>query len=166
VSSLTVSEPGALALAQGVRAVDEALANGARLYAAREELDPGTFLRMFRSGVHSAHDTPDELPDWLEHGARLAMAERAPWEADVPLAELAAARFPKLVISGGHSPVFEAVCDTLAERIGAERQIITGRGHTIPTIGAPYNDCLEDFLRRADAGAIGDDPQPRHEEQR
>jgi hypothetical protein len=50
------------------------------------------------------------------------------------------------VISGGHSPVFEKVCDAVAERLGAERAVIPGRGHTIPSTGEPYNGALERHL--------------------
>ena len=77
------------------------------------------------------------------------MEERPPWESELPLDALAAAPFPKLVISGRHSPVFERVCDVLAERIGAERGTASGRGHSIPVVGEPYNALLEDFLRAA-----------------
>ena len=60
------------------------------------------------------HDMPvPGLPVALD-GARLLMRERPPWEAEPPLEELQRAYFPKLVISGGHSPVFEAVCDAVA----------------------------------------------------
>ena len=83
------------------------------------------------------------------------MEERPPWEADIPLEALGRAGFPKLVISGGHSPVFEAVCDALADGIGAHRAVIPGRGHTIPGTGAPYNDCLEAFLARAEPAPGG-----------
>ena len=86
------------------------------------------------------------MPDWLARGAAHVMEERPPWESDLPLDALAAAAFPKLVISGRHSPVFEPVCDVLAERIGAERATASGRGHSIPVVGAPYNALLEDFL--------------------
>ena len=64
----------------------------------------------------------------------------------LPISQLGAAPFAKLVISGGHSPVFEAVCDVLAERLDAQRQTIAGRGHTIPATGEPYNACLDAFL--------------------
>ena len=89
------------------------------------------------------------MPDWLERGARHVMEERPPWEAHVPLATLANAAFPKLVISGGHSPVFDAVCDTLATAIGADRAVIPGRAHSIPTTGAAYNKRLEAFIESA-----------------
>jgi hypothetical protein len=74
------------------------------------------------------------------------MAERPSWEADVPLDALAQAPFRTLVLSGGHSPAFEAVCDAIAEGVGAERDVLTGRGHTIPATGAPYNARVEAFL--------------------
>jgi pimeloyl-ACP methyl ester carboxylesterase len=146
VRSLTVSEPGSLRVAAGDPAVDAMIAQGDELYRRRDEVTLPEFVQLFRSGVHSAHETPDELPDWLERGARLVMDERPPWEADVPLEALAAAPFPKLVISGDHSPAFDAVCDVLAERVGAERTVIRGRGHTIPSTGAPYNERLRAFL--------------------
>ena len=144
VRSLTVSEPGALRVAEGHPAVDEMRAQGDRLYAAG--LEPHDFLLMFRSGVNSTRESPDDLPDWLERGARHARDERPPWEADIPLDRLAAASFPKLVISGGHSEAFEIVCDTIASALSAEREVIPGRGHTIPATGAAYNDRLERFL--------------------
>jgi pimeloyl-ACP methyl ester carboxylesterase len=151
VRSLVVSEPGLLRLAAGDPLVDEMIRRGEQLYASGGSILPAQFLRMFRAGVHSAHETPDELPAWLEHGASLAARERPPWEAEVPFTALAEASYPKLVISGGHSAVFEVVCDILAERIGAERAILTGRGHTIPTTGAAYNTLLGSFLARAEA---------------
>jgi pimeloyl-ACP methyl ester carboxylesterase len=149
VRSLVVSEPGTLNVARGDPEVDAVIAHGDELYRHAGDLEPRAFVTLFRAGVHSAHETPDELPDWLERGARLVMTERPPWEAEVPFAELARAPFPKLVISGGHSRAFEAVCDVIAERIGARRALVEGRGHTIPGTGAPYNDLVERFLREA-----------------
>jgi pimeloyl-ACP methyl ester carboxylesterase len=146
VRSLTVSEPGSLRVAAGDPAVDAVIAQGDELYRRRSEVTPRDFVLLFRSGLHSAHETPEELPEWLERGARHAMEERPPWEAEVPLDALAAASFPTLVISGDHSPAFEAVCDVLAERIGGERAVIRGRGHTIPSTGEPYNERLRAFM--------------------
>ncbi len=151
VRSLTVSEPGLLRLAAGDPVADAMIASGEEMYRRGPEVPVRDFLVAFRSGVHSAHETPDQLPDWLERGARHAARERPPWEAEVPLEELAAARFPKLVISGGHSRVFELVCDRLAERLGgAERAVLEGRGHSIPATGDAYNSALHEFLTRAE----------------
>jgi pimeloyl-ACP methyl ester carboxylesterase len=152
VRSLTVSEPGALRVAAGDPTVDGLIAQGEELYRARESLSPRDFLILFRGGVHSAHETPDPLPAPLERGARHVMAERPPWEAELPLDDLAATPFPKLVISGDHSEAFETVCDTIADRIGARRAVVGGRAHTIPSTGAPYNRCLHDFLASCESG--------------
>ena len=146
VCSLTVSEPGCLRVAAGDPAVDAQIAGGEFLYERAAAAQPLEFLRAFRGGVGSTHETPERLEGELLAGVRLLMAERPPWEADPPLDELRASPFPKLVISGGHSPVFEAVCDAVAERLGARREVIGGRGHTIPATGQPYNTCLHEFL--------------------
>jgi pimeloyl-ACP methyl ester carboxylesterase len=161
VRSLIVSEPGLLRLAAGDPVADAMISHGEEMYRRAPDADPGAFLRAFRSGVHSAHETPDELPDWLARGARHAARERPVWHAEVPFDALAAAPFPKLVISGGHSPVFEAVCDRVAEALGgAQRTIITGRQHTIPATGEPYNAAVNDFLVRAEGVARGGVARP------
>jgi pimeloyl-ACP methyl ester carboxylesterase len=146
VRSLTISEPGCLRVTACMELVDAQIANGERLYELAGALEPLEFLRAFRGGVGSTHATPAELSGELLHGASLLMHERPPWQADPPLEALASTAFPKLVISGGHSPVFDAVCDRVADRIGARRAVISGRGHTIPANGAPYNELLHAFL--------------------
>jgi pimeloyl-ACP methyl ester carboxylesterase len=150
VRSLTVSEPGCLRVACGHAPVDAQIARGEELYRHAEELEPLEFLRAFRGGVGSTHPTPPELSGELLAGARMLSVERPPWEADPPLRRLREMAFPKLVISGGHSEVFEVVCDELARAIGAERAVIAGRGHTIPACGAPYNARLHELLCAAE----------------
>jgi pimeloyl-ACP methyl ester carboxylesterase len=150
VRSLTVSEPGCLRVAAGNPAVDEMIANGELLFTRAEEIPSEDFLRMFRGGAGSAYGTPDEVPPELLHGVELLKRERPPWEADIPLDTLAAVGFPVLVLSGGHSPAFEAVADALADALSAERGVIRGRGHTVPSTGAPYNERLEAFMRAAE----------------
>jgi pimeloyl-ACP methyl ester carboxylesterase len=150
VRSLTISEPGCLRVAAGNAGVDAQIAHGALLYELAGTLEPLEFLRSFRGGVGSTHPTPAHLSGELLDGARLLMRERPPWEADPPLEELRSADFPKLVISGGHSPVFEAVCDAVAARLKAQRAVISGRGHTIPATGAAYNERLHEFLSESE----------------
>ena len=76
------------------------------------------------------------------------MAERPPWQAEIPLARLAAAPYPKLVVSGAHDAAFDAVCDVLEEELGAERAILPGAGHSLPR--APgLNERLEQFFAAA-----------------
>jgi pimeloyl-ACP methyl ester carboxylesterase len=149
VRSLTVSEPGCLRVARGTPVVDEMIANGQRLFEHAHSIPSEEFLRLFRGGAGSAFGTPDELPADLLQGVELLKRERPPWEAEIPLNRLAGAAFPIQVLSGGHSPAFEAVCDVLANVLSAERWVIPGRGHTVPSTGVPYNQRLEAFLRDA-----------------
>ena len=151
VLSLTVSEPGCLRIAAGTPEVDAQIAGGELLYEQAGALEPREFLLAFRGGVGSTHETPPQLTGELLDGVRLLMRERPPWEGDPPLQALRRASFKKLVISGGHSPVFEAVCDALASRMQAERAVIRGCGHTIPATGAAYNDLLEAFLNESES---------------
>jgi pimeloyl-ACP methyl ester carboxylesterase len=149
VRSLVISEPGCMRVAAGNAQVDEQIAYGEMLYARAGELEPLDFLRAFRGGVGSTHETPAQLEGELLRGARLLMRERPPWESDPPLAALREEPFAKLVISGAHSPVFEAICDAVAAALVAERATIAGRGHTIPAAGAPYNDLVRGFIAAA-----------------
>ena len=57
--------------------------------------------------------------------------------------------FPKLVMSGGHHPAFEAVCDLIATELKAERAVIRGAGHSTQRTGAPFNTRIEAFLKWA-----------------
>jgi hypothetical protein len=52
------------------------------------------------------------------------------------------------VMSGAHSEPFDAVCDVLEHRLGAERAVLPGAGHSIQR--APgFNERLEEFLLSA-----------------
>ena len=150
VRSLTVSEPGCLRVAAGTPVVDEMISNGEGLFAHASEIPSEDFLKLFRGGAGSAYGTPEDLPPELMHGVELLKRERPSWEAEIPLETLASAGFPVLVVSGGHSEAFEAVCDALAEALSSEREVIPGRGHTVPSTGAPYNERLEAFMRAAE----------------
>jgi pimeloyl-ACP methyl ester carboxylesterase len=149
VRSLTVVEPPAFALARKDPAVEELVAAFQRHWQSGER-DPERFLRRFLELIGSDLRLPTPLPPELERGARVLLVERGPWEAQIPLDELAAAPFPKLVVSGGHHSAFDAVCDVLERELGAERTVIAGTGHSVPRTGAPFNERLEDFLRRAE----------------
>jgi len=144
--SLTVVEPPAFALTPET----PGLADVKRLYA-NPPADLREHLGRFLEALGSTNPPPDPLPPRLERGARLLQVERGPWEAEVPLDALARAPYPKLVVSGGHSPLFDAVCDVLEERLGAERATLPGAGHSVPR-AAGFNERLRDFLDRAETG--------------
>ena len=145
--SVTVVEPPAFGVARGNPAVDEFVRRIDEHWAQPAPRDPGDFLRGFLSIVGSSTPPGTFTPELLQ-GARTLMVERSPAEAEIPLDELAQAPFRKLVVSGGHSPAFEAVCDVLEERLGAERAILPGMGHSIQRLGAPFNELLASFVER------------------
>jgi pimeloyl-ACP methyl ester carboxylesterase len=143
LGSLAVLEPPAFGVARGDPAVDALVAELAPLWPT--DLEPEEFGRRFYEVVGVDYNFPSPMPAEIEAGVRAMMLERAPWEAEIPLDELAAAPFPKLVVSGGHNPAFDAVCDVLEERLGAERAVLLGAGHSIPR-AAGFNERLTEFL--------------------
>ena len=149
--SLTVIEPPATRVALGDPAVDVFAARGIELYETGRTDDPEAFLRKFLSAVGSAVDPPSPLPPALEQGARALAAERGPWEAEIPIAALAEAPFPKLVISGAHHPAFDAICDVLTRELRAERVVLPGFGHSVQR-HPDFNAALADFVDRAARG--------------
>jgi pimeloyl-ACP methyl ester carboxylesterase len=148
--SLTVIEPPATRVALDVPGVAEFAEGGARLWAEGPRDDPEAFLRVFLEAVGSDYDPPSPLPPELEQGARLLVIERGPWEAEIPLAALAEAPFPKLVVSGAHHPAFDAICDCLERDLSAERAVFPGYGHTAQRHPG-FNVALADFVERAAA---------------
>ncbi len=130
IHSLTVIEPPAMRVARGNPVVDEFIQGGIEWWQTGPTDDPEAFLRGFLTYVGSDYVPPSPLPPQLEQGARTLIVERSPWEAEIDLDALAAAGFPKLVVTGAHLAAFDAVCDVLVERLAAERLVLPGYGHT------------------------------------
>ena len=117
LASLTVVEPPATRVAldvPGGRAPSHAAARSSGR-TARD--DPEAFMRALprggRVGLRPARPRC-RRSSCREHVS--SSRERGPWEADIPLEALAARRLPTLVVSGGHHPAFEAICDASERR--------------------------------------------------
>jgi hypothetical protein len=109
---------------------------------------PREYLELFLPLVGSRVSLDETLSPELEQGARAAMVERTPDQAEIPLAALRARPFPKLVISGDHNAAFDAVCDVLVRELSAERAVLPGEGHSLPR--APgYTEVVAGFIARA-----------------
>jgi pimeloyl-ACP methyl ester carboxylesterase len=147
VRSLTVIEPPCLGVARGNPVVDAYEARSELLW--RDTDDPAAFLLAFLEGV-GAPVPPGEFSPALLQGARTLIVERHPWRAEIPLDALAATPFPKLVVSGAHSEPFDIVCDVLEQRIGAERAVLPGAGHSVQRLGEPFNALLAAFVELAE----------------
>jgi pimeloyl-ACP methyl ester carboxylesterase len=139
--SLTLLEPGAFSLGQDspdARSMVEAIRRSWDLDTPDEE-----WVVDFLKAVGS---DPDQFPpEFLAAAVPLTPVlrhGRPIFESGLPLAELAAASFPKLVVSGGHSAGFDAICDDVAERIGAARAVVEGAGHEIQFAEPRINEVL------------------------
>jgi pimeloyl-ACP methyl ester carboxylesterase len=153
VWSLTLIEPPAFGVALNDPAVAALVEELHVLWSEADSLEPAVFLSEFSSRIIGRRIPPTmELPPDVEQGVRTLMVERLPSEADPPLEELARAPFPKLVVSGGHSEAFDAVCAVLAERLGAERVELRGAAHNAQQTPG-FNETLEAFLVRAGTAA-------------
>lgn len=98
------------------------------------DIDPAEFLRLSTEGMGMTMPAPTR--DRLR-AVRTSMRERPVWEADPPLAPLAAAPWPALVITGTWDDAPEeyrryagepllACANAVAERIGARRLRVPG----------------------------------------
>jgi len=148
LASLTVIEPPCTRVALDDPVVAAFARGGAALYASARDLEPEAFLRTFLKAVGSDWDPPSPLPPELEQGVEALMRERGPWEAEIPLAELASLRIPTLVVSGAHSRAYDAICDVLERELHAERVVIPGHGHN-PQLSPAFTDALVDVIARA-----------------
>ncbi|GAA0896332.1 hypothetical protein GCM10009558_109670 [Virgisporangium aurantiacum] len=89
--------------------------------------------------VFDDNDVPRPAPpDRLLRAAATALHERPCWLGAVPVAPLASAAYPRLVLVGardaraaGFDPVLPLVARTVADRIGADLVTVAGAGHDV-----------------------------------
>ncbi|MBO2462476.1 alpha/beta fold hydrolase [Actinomadura violacea] len=161
VLSLTLIEPGSYQAAADDPAVAAALrANRESTAQMPADLTPEAYLRAVTASVGMPPLEPDP---YRLRAAEAAMRERLCWEAPVPVTELAAAPWPKLVISGtwedapalyrerGGEPLM-ACARVTAARIGARLLRVPGAGH-YAHVDRPdaVNAALDDLWSRAAA---------------
>jgi pimeloyl-ACP methyl ester carboxylesterase len=144
VRSLTVIEPPSVSVARGDPAVEK-IAGMMEVMRNSAPDDDRELLEIFFSRVGVEMEVPDPIPEPLVAGTKALRLTRHPDEAEIPLKALAAAGFPMLVVSGGHSDAFEAICEAIASGAGARREILTGAGHNVVMLGKPFNELVEAF---------------------
>ncbi|MFD7658015.1 alpha/beta fold hydrolase [Actinosynnema sp. NPDC059797] len=134
VRSLCLVQPGALRPAEDHPVVAEALARARAATAAPLDLGPEDYLRLSTGAV--GMPAPEPTPKRLR-AARTTMGERPCWDADVPLAPLADAGWPVLVVLGDWEGAPEpyrrlagepliAAGREIARRVGAELLTLPG----------------------------------------
>jgi pimeloyl-ACP methyl ester carboxylesterase len=84
----------------------------------------------------------------LQRVRKLARGLRPPGDAHPDYAAIVRAGVPALVVSGGHEPGLERLCDSIAARLHAQRERIPGAGHAVQRAPA-FNQVLEDFIGRS-----------------
>jgi pimeloyl-ACP methyl ester carboxylesterase len=151
--SLALLEPGAFALGQDHPAARSLVDAVRDMW--DSDLPDEEWVVRFLTAVGS---DPDEFPpEFLAAAVPLVPVFRRGrpiWYPDLPLAELSAASFPKLIVSGGHSAGFDAMCDDLADRIGASRAVVGGAGHEIQFTGPAINEALLALWRAGSAASV------------
>jgi pimeloyl-ACP methyl ester carboxylesterase len=107
------------------------------------DLDDRDWVVRFLRLVGSDPDQfPPEMLDLAVPLVPVFRRGRPFFTAEVPFAALAAAPFPKLVVSGGHLDAFESMSDALAAAIGGARVVIEGAGHEIQFTGTAINEAM------------------------
>lgn len=149
VRSLTVIEPPAFMVAMPDPVVATAIEE------ARTVMETGTKTTPQQFYANFMGTTVDRLPPLSEkdlRAIRSSMTERPPYEAVIPMEEIARASYTKLVVSGqrqrkGRGEAFIKICDTLERKLGARRVTIEGATHN-PQIShsEKFNAELLDFL--------------------
>lgn len=156
VRSLVLIEPPAFGVARGNAAVEELIRDiGAAAGATQDPSEyRAAFLRGF--GFPAQANALDGEP---LGAARASMTERPPWEAQIPLDDLAAAGLRVLLVQGDWCPApdsararagaaFRAVCDVLDERLRPERAVFPA-AHNPQKLGTMFNDRVRAFWEPA-----------------
>jgi pimeloyl-ACP methyl ester carboxylesterase len=152
--SIALLEPAAFALGQRDPAGRALLEEVRSLWS--QDLPDEEWVVGFLKAVGS--DPAAQPPEFLAAAVPLVPLLRRGrpfWDPELPLDELAAMRCPKLVVSGGHSAGFDAICDDLAETIGASRAVVKGAGHEVQLTGPPINEVLLALWRNASSAPAG-----------
>ncbi len=148
VRSLALLEPPAFVATRNQPAA-KALEDRIRFMWDDDDPDSEWLLRFLEVIGTDRDDLPPGLVDQILDMVPVMRNGRPDWDDELPIAELAAAPFPILVASGGHSGGFEAMSDELATQLGASRVVAEGAGHEIQLTGEPINQLLADFWRSA-----------------
>jgi pimeloyl-ACP methyl ester carboxylesterase len=80
-------------------------------------------------------------------------AGRRPWDVEIDFAALAEHAIPTLVVSGGWSPMLDAVCDAMAVQIGGRRVTVAGADHDVHHAREAFNQMLHEFWTTIEDGS-------------
>lgn len=155
VRSLVLIEPPAFGLARGVEPVERLIHN---IQAAAVFDDPVAYRAAFLRGFGFPGGRAQLEGDALV-AASASMRERPPWEAEIPLDDLARLGLRVLLVQGDWCPApdsaralagaaFRAVCDVLDERLQTTRAKLPA-AHNPQKLGRPFNERVRAFWDEA-----------------
>jgi len=151
VRSLAAVEPPAFGLALDDPAVAAHIARLAPVHAAGPDLTPDEFFRRFVSAHGEELPAGFALDGAHRKGVNATRLTPDPATAPIAVERLAAATFPKLVVSGSWMPEMDITCDRVAALIGAERATFPGSGHSPQQQGERFNERLRMVFAAAEA---------------
>jgi hypothetical protein len=102
----------------------------------------------FLAALNMTRPVPKVIPLELDRAISLLRTEHL-WAIDLPVGALSDAGIPVLVVAGGWSPAYDAICHRVASLTHGQLTTITGFGHAVQKAGPAFNDVLEMHLRRA-----------------
>lgn len=129
IKSLTLIEPPPLPSVHEIPEVSDWVRQMTALRT-RGPLEPAQFLTAFMQLVGGPAEAAG-FSDQLSAQVELLRSSEPAWTADPPWRFLAAGRIPALVVSGGHSAVFEAAADDVVARMAGVRRVLVGAGHFV-----------------------------------
>lgn len=147
VRSLTLIEPPAFAIAADIPPVASAI-DALKRHWRRQELSNREFMAGFLAALNMTRPVPQAIPLELDRAISLLRSEHL-WAIDMPVGELSDTDIPVLVVAGGWSPVYDAICHRVASLTGARLETIPGFGHAVQKAGQAFNHVLEAHLCRA-----------------
>ncbi len=162
VRSLALIEPAAHRAADEHAVVAEAIRAGTVFMDQARQRPAEEYLEL----VFAAGQPRPEPEEYLQRAAASALHERPCWLAEIPIEQLAAGTYPKLVINGawdatspgylpGAGEVMQVSGRTVAEKIGAEHHEITGAAHDAHKEQPEVVNQLLDSLWQAAPGKMG-----------
>jgi pimeloyl-ACP methyl ester carboxylesterase len=146
IRSLTLIEPPIYKVGPDHPKVREIIASGDAVLAG--SADEETERRFLKNAGMDPDAVTGRHRELIQQSIEASRGGRSPSEADPDLDAIARAGVPSMVVSGAHHQGIELICDELAARLSARRELVTGSGHAVPR--APgFNAVLEDFLRES-----------------
>lgn len=150
VKSLTLIEPPPLSSVHGVREVRDWIRQMSALRTTGPA-GPAKFFAAFMQlvgGPAEASGFSDQLSAQIE----LLRSSAPAWTADPPWHVFDSVHIPALVVSGGHSAVFEIAADDVAARLGGSRRVLAGAGHFVQRHPG-FAEMLTGFLHAHESGS-------------